>query len=120
MKGRDLGLCIAFAAMMPVGQGFFKWASLTHHALEGPLPLRLIQNLPLGLAFAWYGLSAVVWFQVLRRTPLTIAYPFSLLGTALVPPLAALVFREPVSPMLALGYILMFAGFALLAPRRAA
>jgi multidrug transporter EmrE-like cation transporter len=106
--------------MAPVGQALFKLAALTDGRLAGALPWRLFQNLPLAAAFAWYGLSAILWFQILRRVPLTLAYPFSLLGAALVPPLAALVFREPVSPTLAAGYVLMLAGFALLAPRRTA
>lgn len=119
MRSGDIVRLAVYAAMVPVGQLLFKAASLRHEALEGPLPWRLLQNLPLAAAFAWYGLSAVLWLSILERTPLSRAYPAAILGAALVPPLAWAAFGEPLSWTMAGGYLLMLAGLWLLAPRSA-
>jgi multidrug transporter EmrE-like cation transporter len=109
----------AYAAMVPVGQLLFKLASLRHQELDGPILWRLLQNLPLAGAFAWYGLSAVLWLAILKRTPLSAAYPAAIVGAALVPPLAWAAFGEPLSWTMAGGYLLMLAGLWLLSPRLA-
>lgn len=119
MKRAELALVAAYAAMVPVGQLLFKLASLRHHALEGPLPLRLAQNLPLVGAFLWYALSAALWMAILKRTPLSAAYPAAIVGAALVPPLAWAAFGDPLTWTMAGGYGLMLAGLWLLAPRSA-
>jgi drug/metabolite transporter (DMT)-like permease len=76
--------------------------------------MRLITNLPLIGAFAWYGLTALVWFYILTRVPLSLAYPFSIVGSGLVPLVAWLVFKEPLDWRFALGYLLMLTGFAVI------
>lgn len=119
MRAGDLARLAAYAAMVPVGQLLFKFASLRHHELEGPVLWRLAQNLPLAGAFAWYGVSAVLWLAILRRTPLSAAYPAAIVGAALVPPLAWAAFGEPLSWAMAGGYLLMLAGLWLLSPRSA-
>jgi multidrug transporter EmrE-like cation transporter len=119
LRGGDLARLAAYAAMAPVGQLLFKFASLRHQELEGPIFWRLIQNLPLAGAFLWYGLSAVLWLAILKRTPLSVAYPAAIVGAALVPPLAWAAFGEPLSWGMAGGYGLMLAGLWLLSPRSA-
>ncbi|MFC3078553.1 hypothetical protein ACFODL_10685 [Phenylobacterium terrae] len=119
MRAADLARLAAYAAMVPVGQVLFKLASLKHQDLDGPILWRLIQNLPLLAAFAWYGLSAVLWLAILKRTPLSVAYPAAIVGAALVPPLAWAAFGEPLSWTMAGGYLLMLAGLWLLSPRSA-
>ena len=111
MALRDTLLCVVFAAALPMGQIMFKWAALYNERLDGPLILRLIKNLPLIGAFSWYGLTALLWFYILTRVPLSQAYVFSILGSALVPLLAWALFKEPMSWRFALGYALMLAGF---------
>lgn len=111
MALRDAALCVVFAAALPAGQIMFKWAALTQARLEGPLLWKLIRNLPLIGAFGWYGLTALLWFYILTRVPLSQAYVFSILGSALVPIFAWLIFKEPMSWRFALGYALMLAGF---------
>jgi drug/metabolite transporter (DMT)-like permease len=107
---KDTLLCSVFAVALPVGQAMFKWAAIYNTRLEGPFALRVLQNWPLFGAFAWYGMTALLWFYVLTRVPLSSAYLFSLMGSALVPLIAWAVFKEPFSwPMLA-GYALMLAG----------
>ena len=119
MRAADLVSLAAYAAMVPVGQLLFKLASLKHQDLEGPALWRLVQNLPLAGAFAWYAVSAVLWLAILKRTPLSVAYPAAIVGAALVPPLAWAAFGEPLSWTMAGGYLLMLAGLWLLAPRSA-
>jgi drug/metabolite transporter (DMT)-like permease len=113
MNAKTLLLCAGFSLTVPIGQMFFKWASIYDKRLHGPMILRLAQNLPLLGAFAWYGLSAILWFYILTRAPLSLAYPMAILGSGLVPLFAWALFREPVSWNLALGYVLMLAGVVL-------
>jgi drug/metabolite transporter (DMT)-like permease len=111
MKLQEILLCAAFAVALPVGQLLFKTAALYQARLEGPLAMRLLMNLPLMGAFAWYAATALFWFYILTRMPLSIAYSFSILGSALVPLLAGLVFKEPIGWRFAVGYALMLSGF---------
>ena len=82
--------------------------------MSGPLLVRLITNGPLIGAFAWYGLTALFWFYILTRVPLSFAYAFSIVGSGLVPLVAWLVFKEPLDWRFAVGYVLMLAGFAVI------
>ena len=61
-------------------------------------------------AFAWYGLTSILWFYILTRTPLSVAYPFSLVGAALVPIVGWVVFREAMTFNSLIGYVLIIAG----------
>ena len=75
---------------------------------------RLATNAPLIGAFAWYGLTALFWFYILTRVPLSLAYAFSIVGSGLVPLVAWLVFKEPLDWRFPLGYLLMLTGFAVI------
>ena len=110
MKLQEILLCAGFAVAMPVGQLLFKTAALYQAKLEGPLVTRLMLNFPLMGAFAWYAATALFWFYILTRMPLSVAYSFAILGSALVPVLAGLVFKEPMSWRFAVGYALMLSG----------
>lgn len=114
MNLKDAALCAGFAIALPIGQTLFKAAALYNARLTGPLPLRLIGNWPLIGAFAWYGFTALFWFYILTRVPLSFAYTFSIVGSGLVPLIAWLVFREPLDWRFAAGYVLMLAGFAVI------
>lgn len=107
---RDILLCSIFAVALPAGQMLFKLAAIYNQKLAGPLPLRLLQNYPLIGAFAWYGVTALLWFYVLTRVPLSLAYSFSLVGSCLVPVAAWVIFKEPFNWGMGLGYLLMVAG----------
>lgn len=114
MTLKDMILCSCFAVALPIGQTLFKSAALYNEQLSGPLPLRLLSNYLLIAALAWYGVTALVWFYTLTRVPLSQAYPFSLVGSALVPLVAWLVFKEPLSWQFAAGYVLIIGGFMLI------
>jgi multidrug transporter EmrE-like cation transporter len=111
---KDTLLCSVFAVALPIGQAMFKFAAIYNARLEGPLVLRLLRNWPLMGAFAWYGVTALFWFYVLTRVPLSSAYVFSLVGSGLVPLIAWAVFKEPFSWTLLAGYALMLAGLTVI------
>ena len=113
MTPKDMLLCAGFSVALPIGQSLFKWAAVYNEKLSGPLPMRLASNLPLLGAFAWYGLTALVWFYILTRVPLSAAYPFAIMGTGLIPLIAWLVFKEPVTWQMGGGYVLMLSGLLL-------
>jgi drug/metabolite transporter (DMT)-like permease len=114
MTPKDILLCAGFSLALPIGQTLFKFAAENNARLSGPPIVRLITNLPLIGAFAWYGLTALVWFYILTRVPLSLAYPFSIVGSGLVPLVAWLVFKEPLDWRFAVGYLLMLTGFAVI------
>lgn len=111
MTLKEALLCAGFSLALPIGQTMFKWAALNNARLQGPLVVRLATNLPLIGAFAWYGLTALFWFYILTRVPLSLAYAFSIVGSGLVPLVAWMVFKEPLGWRFAAGYLLMLAGF---------
>jgi drug/metabolite transporter (DMT)-like permease len=111
---KDALLCAGVSLALPIGQTLFKFAAVTNAKMSGPLLVRLATNLPLLGAFAWYGLTALFWFYILTRVPLSTAYAFSIVGSGLVPLVAWLVFKEPLDWRFALGYLLMLGGFAVI------
>lgn len=117
MSPKDVALCSVFAVALPLGQTLFKFAALYDRRLTAPLPWRLLLNYPLLGAFAWYALTALLWFYVLTRVPLSTAYAFSLVGACLVPLIGWLVFKEQASWQMGVGYGLMVAGFFMIVAR---
>ena len=114
MNVRDMALCAGFSIALPIGQTLFKFAALQNAKMSGPLVLRLATNGPLIGAFAWYGLTALFWFYILTRVPLSLAYAFSIVGSGLVPLVAWLLFKETLDWRFPLGYLLMLTGFAVI------
>ncbi len=114
MNLKDVALCAGFSLALPIGQTLFKFAAVNNARLTGPLITRLVTNVPLIGAFAWYGLTALFWFYILTRVPLSLAYAFSIVGSGLVPLVAWLVFKEPLDWRFGVGYLLMLAGFAVI------
>jgi multidrug transporter EmrE-like cation transporter len=110
---KDMALCSVFAVALPLGQMLFKWGAVYNERLSGSFMARVIVNYPLIGAFAWYGVTALLWFYVLTRVPLSSAYAFSLVGSCLVPLAGWLVFKEQASWSMAAGYGLMIAGLFL-------
>lgn len=113
MTPRDIALCSIFAVALPVGQVLFKWAAIYSERLTGPFLMRVVVNWPLIGAFAWYAATALLWFYVLTRVPLSLAYAFSLVGSCLVPLAGWLVFKEQATWTMVAGYALMLAGLFL-------
>ena len=114
MTLKDVLLCGGFSIALPIGQTLFKFAAIQNERMTGPLVMRLATNAPLIGAFAWYGLTALFWFYILTRVPLSLAYAFSIVGSGLVPLVAWLVFKEPLDWRFPVGYLLMLSGFAVI------
>jgi drug/metabolite transporter (DMT)-like permease len=114
MKLQDFLLCAVFSLALPVGQVMFKYAALYNEKLHGPLVVRLVTNYPLIGAFAWYGVTSLVWFYILTRVPLSAAYACSILGSGLVPLFAWLLFKEQLNWQFGAGYLIMLAGFVVI------
>src|SRR5512140_3038094 len=114
MTLKDILLCAGFSLALPIGQTLFKFAAVNNARMSGPLILRLATNVPLVGAFAWYGLTALFWFYILTRVPLSLAYAFSIVGSGLVPLVAWWVFKEPLDWRFGVGYLLMLTGFAVI------
>lgn len=116
---KDMALCSVFAVALPIGQVLFKFAANHDATLKGPFVLRLVHNLPLMAAFAWYGVTAIFWFYVLTRVPLARAYAFSMVGSGLVPILAWVFFRETITWQMVAGFLVILAGLFLVSQARA-
>jgi len=114
LKLADVALCAGFSLALPIGQTLFKFAANQNARMSGPLVMRLATNGPLIGAFAWYGLTALFWFYILTRVPLSLAYAFSIVGSGLVPLVAWWVFKEPLDWRFPIGYLLMLTGFAVI------
>ncbi|OXE35459.1 MAG: hypothetical protein CGW95_13765 [Phenylobacterium zucineum] len=117
---KDAVLCSVFAVALPVGQMLFKMAAIANARLNGPIILRLLKNLPLMSAFAWYGITALFWFYVLTRVPLSTAYAFSMVGSALVPIMAWALFKESLNGQMAVGFVIILVGLVIVARARPA
>ena len=98
-------LCLA------AGQVLFKHAGL---AIQGqPMPdalLTLARQWRFHLALAIYGFATLLWTWVLSRVPLSQAYPWVALTTAIVPVLGWLVFAERLPPLFWAGMALILLG----------
>jgi drug/metabolite transporter (DMT)-like permease len=114
MTLKDALLCAGFSIALPIGQTLFKFAALHNAKTTGPLVMRLATNGPLIGAFAWYGLTALFWFYILTRVPLSLAYAFTIVGSGLVPLFAWRIFGEPLGWRFAAGYLLMLLGFSVI------
>jgi multidrug transporter EmrE-like cation transporter len=114
LNPKDVLLCAGFSIALPIGQTLFKFAAIQNARMTGPLVMRLATNAPLIGAFAWYGLTALFWFYILTRVPLSLAYAFSIVGSGLVPLVAWLVFKETLDWRFPVGYLLMLTGFAVI------
>jgi drug/metabolite transporter (DMT)-like permease len=62
-----------------------------------------------------YALATLVWFNVLSRLPLSVAYPLMSLGYVVGVLVSVLIFREAVSPMRWIGAAVIVLGVALIA-----
>lgn len=98
-------------ALMSSGQVLFKIGSQA--TIDYSIPRELLKIATNGwvfLAIMVYGTSTIVWVYVLRKIPLSIAYPVTSLQFILVPGLAYLVLQEPLSIKYLIGAALILAG----------
>lgn len=103
-------LCLLFATSLAVGQILFKLAANSIRNEDGSLFLAAATNPMAWLAFGWYAASSFLWLFILMRIPLARAYPFALLGSALVPLMSWLVLRERLTVSYFIGTLIILAG----------
>lgn len=105
---------IVFAVSLGIGQLLFKLAAgdirsrLAASWLDAALSPWLLG------AIALYAASTALWVYILAHTPLSKAYPFALLGAALVPLLARLVLNEPLPGQYLIGMAVVIVGVAMI------
>lgn len=98
---------LLLSVMMAMGQVVFKLAA-------GDVKARLLESAWLVALSPWlilalsiYAATTVLWLYVLSELPLSRAYPFALIGSALVPLFSWLVFKDALSPQYFLGFCLL-------------
>src|SRR3954468_22501181 len=89
--------CCIFGVALATGQLMFKFAAADISA-AAVWRAALFSPWLVG-ALALYGLTTALWIFILTQMPLSKAYPFSLLGSAIVPILAYLVLSEALPPL---------------------
>jgi len=116
MIGKDLAILSGFVVILSCGQLLFK---TTAAALAGAVGTadalaRLLAAPSFYAAVGLYGFSTLLWIWILTRMPLSLAYPWVALTTAVVPLLAILVHGEKVRPVFWLGLVLVVLGILLI------
>ncbi|WP_367178662.1 EamA family transporter [Devosia sp.] len=96
--------------MLAGGQIMFKFASADVQVqIKRSLWAALLSPWLLAALFL-YLVTAGLWIWILTKVPLSRAYPFSMLGAALVPVLAHYIFGETLPPTFLIGIALVLAG----------
>lgn len=98
-----------------VGQTLMKYYALKTELTFGwQLIPQILTNFPLMMTFGWYFLGAVLWLFILKKLPLSLAYPFLALNYITVVITAALFFHEPLSMGKVFALALIATGVAVL------
>lgn len=108
-------LCSVFAVSLSLGQVLFKKAALAWEtASQGGknFPFSLMSSWLIGAVIA-YGLTTLLWLFILRNISLSQAYVFSIAGSAIVPIMAYLVFKESMDTQFVIGFIITMIGVIL-------
>ena len=105
--------CLVMAASLAGGQLLFKQAAGDLQARLAVSWLEAALSPWLAAAVVLYAASTVLWLYILAHVPLTRAYPFALLGVALVPLLARFTFGEPLPGLYVVGLVVVVGGLAI-------
>ena len=114
MSAIDFVLCLLCALALSIGQILIKLAArqLEEQSLTASFLASAWKNGFLLSAVLVYGAATILWVWLLRRVPLTVAYPFTALAFVLVPIASFFLLEEPLSTRLILGSLLIVAGIA--------
>lgn len=107
-------LCTAFALLLAGGQILFKLAA---NSFSDRTELSLINGLSspwLWAVLVLYAGSTALWIFILTKVPLSAAYPFSLLGSAVVPLLAFAVLGEEIYLRQIFGTMVVLLGLSII------
>lgn len=78
------------------------------------LPLQILTNIPLMLTFFLYFLGAILWLFILKKLPLSVAYPALSLNYITVAVVSALIFQEPMTAGKVVALVMIAGGVAVL------
>jgi drug/metabolite transporter (DMT)-like permease len=116
MNTLQITLSIVFALSLALGQTLFKLtADHWQQAQADRGPYLSILSPWLFAAVTSYGATALLWIYILRSTPLAKAYVFSIAGSAIVPVIAYVIFKEPLTAKYWAGFALVLTGIYLCA-----
>jgi drug/metabolite transporter (DMT)-like permease len=110
----NIALLATVAFSLAVGQLLFKKAGLAIQ--DRPIAdgmLAIIREPAFYAALLLYGCTTLLWIWILSRVPLSRAYPWIAVTTAIVPCIGWLVFDEPVAPYFWVGLALILFGLAI-------
>ena len=111
MRLVDAAICTACVVLSAVGQVMLRAAALAATQSRTAGPWSWFSGAALA-AVAVYLSAMLLWFWVLGRVPLTQAFAFFGLSFMLVPLLAHVWLRDPVSPFTWAGGVIIMAGIA--------
>ena len=104
-------LLFGFAFLLASGQVMFKVAaSDIQSRMERVSGVWALVSLPLAGALVLYAVATLLWVWILMDTPLSRAYPYALLGAAIVPVASVVFFGENLSATYPIGFVLVLAG----------
>ncbi|MCC7479794.1 EamA family transporter [bacterium] len=119
MSGRDLALLFSSIVLGASGQLMFKAASRKLPPFSELGLLKLLQTMfstPLILAgFACFFISALLWIIALKNIPLSVAYPMVALSYVIIFAGSATLFAEPLGWRHGIGALLIVCGIWLIA-----
>lgn len=102
-----IGVALAIAA----GQYFFKVSA----ERLADKPIWYILSLPIFfMSLAVYAGATMGWIMVLRRIPLSQAYPFTALTFLVVPLISYFLLKEPIAGIYWVGLLLILLGLAII------
>lgn len=114
MRPALLAACLLFSVALSAGQLLLKAAAEDVKLRLATSWLSACLSPWLAAALALYAATTLLWLWVLAALPLSKAYPFALLGAALVPAGAALFAHETITPAYVLGMAMVIAGIAVI------
>jgi multidrug transporter EmrE-like cation transporter len=107
-------LLLLLAILVSVtGQLLFKLGMMRHPEFSVLNVAGLRRNWPVLAGFGCYGLSTVLYLQVLAKLELSVAYPTASLAYVLVIVMSRLLFKEIVSPRRWLAVVIICGGVVL-------
>lgn len=107
-------LASLFGILLASGQILFKIAADQKNTDGSPYSImKIIGSIPMVSACSLYAITIILYVYLLQQLPLSRAYLFSMIGSAIVPVLAIIIFKEDFSVRYILGFIMIISGVAL-------
>jgi len=75
---------------------------------------QILSNKFLFFGFALYGIGAIMWLFIIKKLPISVAYPSVSLSYVIVALLAYLFFKEALFPLKIFGLVLIISGIIMM------